>query len=267
MLLLSRKIHEKITLPTVGATIQVVQIKGGTVRLGIDAPPRVTILRAELAERAAEWDTSKASPPPPPDDGVGQRQFRSQVAERLKTAAMGLGLLRLQLDGGALDEVYATLTRLQDDLRLLRFGVQGEDEPTPAAPPRQAIRPRRALLVEDDRNQCELLAGFLRQSGLDVDTAGDGADALNYLGSHRRPDVVLLDMGLPRVDGPTAVREIRRNPAYAGLKIFAVTGRSPEEFDLERGPGGIDAWFQKPLDPAALLQGLTERLDGRPCDV
>ena len=51
-------------------------------------------------------------------------------------------------------------------------------------------------------------------------------------------------MGLPRVDGPTAVREIRRNPAYAGLKIFAVTGRSPEEFDLERGPGGIDAWFQ-----------------------
>jgi len=253
MLVVSRKPHEKITLPTVGAAIEVVQIKGGAVRLGIDAPPDVPVLRAELAAREI--------PLPQLGDGVGERRFRGQVAVRLKTVAMGLGLLRLQLEAGPLDEAYATLTQLQDDLRLLRLGVEGEVEPAPEPPG----RPRRALLVEDDRNQCELLAGCLRQSGLDVDTAGDGADVLDYLGSHRRPDVVLLDMGLPRVDGPTAVRAIRRNPAYAGLKIFAVTGRAPEEFDLECGPGGVDEWFQKPLDPAALLQGLTERLDGRPC--
>jgi carbon storage regulator CsrA len=258
MLVLTRKPHEKITLPTVGATIEVVRIKGGAVRLGINAPPDVPVLRAELAAREI--------PLPQQGDGVGERRFRGQVAVRLKTVAMGLALLRLQLDAGPLDEAYATLTQLQYDLRLLRLGVEGEQEPAPVAPGRPA-RPRRALLVEDDRNQCELLAGFLRQSGLDVDTAGDGGDALDYLGSHRRPDVVLLDMGLPRVDGPTAVRAIRRNPAYVGLKIFAVTGRAPEEFDLECGPGGVDEWFQKPLDPAALLQGLTERLDGRPCGV
>jgi carbon storage regulator CsrA len=265
MLVLSRKLHEKITLPTVGATIEVVQIKGGTVRLGIDAPPDLAILRAELADRAAEGGKAGTSPISPAAVGGGEGRFRRQVADHLTRAGVGLGLLRLLLDAGDLDEVYATLARLQDDLRLLRYGVEGEAESVPVMPPRQPAR--RALLVEDDRNQCELLAGFLRQSGLHVDTAGDGADALDYLGSHRRPDVVLLDMGLPRVDGPTAVRAIRRNPAYAGLKIFAVSGRSPEEFDLERGPGGIDAWFQKPLDPAALLQGLTEGLECRPCGV
>ena len=68
-------------------------------------------------------------------------------------------------------------------------------------------------------------------------------------------------MGLPRVDGPTTVRAIRRNPALAGLKIFGVTGHLPEEFDLELGPQGIDGWFQKPLDPTALLQQIMEEVD------
>jgi len=102
----------------------------------------------------------------------------------------------------------------------------------------------------------ELLAGFLRRSGLDVHTAGDGADALDYLRAGAHPDIVLLDMGLPRCDGATAVREIRSNPAHQDLKIFAVSGHLPEEFDLPEGRQGIDRWFQKPLDPNLLLQSL-----------
>ena len=54
-----------------------------------------------------------------------------------------------------------------------------------------------------------MLALFLRNAGLDVDTACDGSDALDYLHTHRRPDVVLLDMGLPRCDGATVVRKVR----------------------------------------------------------
>jgi CheY-like chemotaxis protein len=73
--------------------------------------------------------------------------------------------------------------------------------------------------------------------------------------------VVLMDMGLPRCDGPTAVRAIRRNPAYRDLKIFAVTGHLPEEFDLDIGPAGIDRWFHKPLDPAILLRDLRNELE------
>ena len=101
---------------------------------------------------------------------------------------------------------------------------------------------------------------MLRLSGFAVDTAGDGCDALDHLRSGGRPDVVLLDMALPRCDGATTAREIRRDPACAGLKIFAVSGHSPNEYDLDHGPGGIDRWFHKPLDPAMLLRELTQEL-------
>jgi CheY-like chemotaxis protein len=114
-------------------------------------------------------------------------------------------------------------------------------------------------LVEDNANERELMALFLRGAGLDVATAGDGGDALDYLRQRERPDVVLLDMGLPRVDGATTVRAIRGDPAYAGLKIFAVTGHSPEEFDL--GPRGVDGWFRKPIDPVELLRNVKAELD------
>jgi CheY-like chemotaxis protein len=123
------------------------------------------------------------------------------------------------------------------------------------------------LLVEDDGNQRELLAGFLRMAGLQVDTAGDGSDALDYLRSRPRPDVVLMDMGLPRCDGPTAVRQIRRDPAFEGLRIFAVTGGAPDQFGLGSGPGGIDRWFRKPLNPALLLHELKQELGASPCVV
>jgi CheY-like chemotaxis protein len=115
-------------------------------------------------------------------------------------------------------------------------------------------------LVEDNPNERELLATFLRMAGLSVDTAGDGADALGYLHSHARPDVILLDMGMPRCDGPTAVRAIRQEPALAGVKIVAVTGHAAEEFDLKAGPGGVDRWFQKPVDPAVLVRELEREL-------
>ena len=172
-----------------------------------------------------------------------------QLCDRLKTTAQGLGLLRLQLDAGMLEEVRTSLVQFRDEFQLLRYGVEGEMEAAAAKPRPKVRKARRALLVEDDRNQRELLAGFLRQSGLTVDVAGDGADALDYLGTHARPDVVLLDMGLPRVDGPTMVRQIRNNPDFGGLKIFGVTGRLPEEFDLERGRAAWTAGFRSRSTP------------------
>jgi CheY-like chemotaxis protein len=146
-----------------------------------------------------------------------------------------------------------TIAKIEEDMQLLRQRLEGEAAaPAPAPPSRPA---RRALLVEDDQNERELLAGFLRLSGFAVDTAGDGCDALDQLRVGERPDVVLLDMGLPRCDGATTAREIRRDQACARLKIFAVSGHSPNEYNLDRG--SIDRWFPKPLDPAVLLQELT----------
>ncbi len=247
MIAITCKPKEKILVPTLNAAIEVVKIGRNAVQFHIDSPPDLPVV-CEAASGA---------------EGT-QARFMRQVSERLKTAAQSLGLLRLQLDAGLFEEVRSSLVQFRDEIQLLRYGVDGEMEQV-ADPRPKSRKPRKALLVEDDRNQRELLAGFLRQSGLMVDVAGDGADALDYLGTHARPDVVLLDMGLPRVDGPTMVREIRNNPVFGGLKIFGVTGRPAEDFDLERGPRGVDRWFQKPLDPAVFFHDLAEELDAVTC--
>jgi carbon storage regulator CsrA len=74
VLVLSRRLQEKIVLPGLGVTIEVVAVQPGVVRLGIDAPPEVTILRSELFERAAEWEE------PEPLPAEGPRLFRGHSA-------------------------------------------------------------------------------------------------------------------------------------------------------------------------------------------
>jgi CheY-like chemotaxis protein len=153
-----------------------------------------------------------------------------------------------------------TIAKIEEEMHLLRQRLDREAAQTPSPPPKPARKTRKALLVEDEENERELLAGYLRLAGFAVDTAGDGCDALDRLRAGEQPDVVLLDMGLPRCDGATTAREIRRDPARAGLKIFAVSGHSPNEYGLDFGPGGIDRWFDKPLDTEMLLRELTQEL-------
>jgi carbon storage regulator CsrA len=263
MLVLSRKPDQRIVLPALNIAIKVVEIKRGAVRLGIDAPHDVTVLREEVADRAAEWRAEKDQVADLHNSEKG-REVLHQFHERLRTTGVGLALLSLELDAGLIDDAKAALIQIREDLRLLRLGLAGELENMPK-PSNGAHGSQKALLVEDDCNQRELLAALLRQSGMDVDTASDGSDALKYLRTHDKPDVVLLDMGLPHVDGPTMVREIRGDPAFAGLKVFGVTGHRPEEFGLDQGPAGIDRWFRKPLDLNILLEHLTQHRDGAFC--
>jgi CheY-like chemotaxis protein len=67
-------------------------------------------------------------------------------------------------------------------------------------------------------------------------------------------------MQMPHCDGPTALKAIRSNPGFTGLRIFGVSGAQPAEFNLPSGAAGLDGWFAKPLNPShlcsALLAGL-----------
>ncbi len=268
MLVLSRRLKEKIVFPNSNTTVQVVGIKSGVVRLGIEAPRDVAVLREEVQNRDREWSGAGAEKEKQvtKDDTSQSRDLLEQVRYHLKQISTGLGLARMQIDTGATHDATATLAELQHSLQILRIGIDGELEPaTPDKPAVPERKTKKALLVEDDPNERELLAGFLRIAGLEVDTAGDGCAALDYLHSHAAPDVLLLDMGLPHCDGPTALAEIRREPAYAGLKIFAVTGSLPEEFNVATGPTGIDRWFHKPLDPGTLVHELAQELDAQFC--
>ncbi|HZU38224.1 MAG TPA: response regulator [Gemmataceae bacterium] len=251
MLVLSRRLHEKIVFPGIAAKVQIVSIKSGVVRLGIEAPPDVPVLREELPDRHKEWGSAagaKAAEEP-------LARVQQLLRNRLRVTGVGLSQLRRQLREGSIQDAEMILAEIEEDLQLLQTRV-GTELSRPAAPERPRSRSCKALVVEDDHNECELLAGFLRLAGLEVATADDGADALDYLKTKGRPDVLLLDMLLPRCDGPTTVRRIRSNPAYAGMKIYGVSGHTPERFDLAIGAAGVDGWFQKPVNPESLLHDL-----------
>jgi carbon storage regulator CsrA len=266
MLVLSRRQHQKLILPDSETTIEVVCIKGSQVRLGITAPSHVRVLRDELTPRelarheSARGERTGGELPQAGavSDGEGIRRLRHLLRNQVHTSTIGLALLRGQLQAGQRDEAAATLARLEDALSNVREQCHTLES---AAAPADRGR-RRALLVEDNHNERELLAGFLRMSGFEVATAGDGADALDYLQSNAHPDVLLLDMVMPRCDGPTTVRRIRANPETARLKIFAVSGVSPQQLSVASGPTGVDAWFPKPVDPNTLVAELNRAING-----
>jgi carbon storage regulator CsrA len=257
MLVLSRRSNQKVLFPNINTAVQIVSVKGGTVRLGIEAPPEVRILREELQDPDKEWRTMA---PPVESAERRVRELRHLLRNRLNVLTLGLGLLRQQAREGWSNDLEQTIAKMEEEMQMVRQRLERDAARAPLPLPTPDRKACKALLVEDDPNERELLAGFLRLSGFDVDTAGDGCDALDHLRAGDQPDVVLLDMGLPRCDGATTAREIRRNPACAGLKIFAVTGHSPNEYDLDQGPGGIDRWFSKPIDPVVLLRELTQEL-------
>src|SRR5262249_21145125 len=108
---------------------------------------------------------------------------------------------------------------------------------------------------EDNRNERELLAGFIRMAGIEVVAADDGVGALAYL--HRepqKPDVMLLNIALPGNDGLDVVRKVRSDPACGQLRIFAISGRE----DAPEMP--VDRWFRKPLNPEVLLDELLRQV-------
>jgi carbon storage regulator CsrA len=253
MLVLSRRLAQKIVFPGIQTSVQIVSVKPGVVRLGIDAPEHIAVYREELLDRTALQAAAASGSQLKKNTNESMHLLNNL----LNANSVGLALLRRQLALGHTGEMSCTLDKIESSLQNIqqRFQSLDAEPPSAAAPVKQ-----RALVVEDDCNECELLAGFLRLAGMDVHTAGDGAAALDYLSFKGKPDFMLLDMLLPRCDGPTTVRAIRRNPAYAGLRIFGVTGAPVEQFGLDEGPGGIDCWFRKPFNPEMLLRKLDQTL-------
>ena len=159
MLVLSRRPNEKVLFPSINTAVQVVSIKGGTVRLGIEAPPEVTILRAELQDRTAERGATTRLPEPA---GSRLRGLRHLLRNRLNITTVGLGLLREQARAGLSDEMERTIAKIEEEMQRLQQRLESEAAQTPSQPPKPARKTRKALLVEDEENERELLAGYLR---------------------------------------------------------------------------------------------------------
>ena len=117
---------------------------------------------------------------------------------------------------------------------------------------------RRILIVDDNRDAATSLALLLQLSGAETEMAYDGLTAIET-GARFRPDVILLDIGLPGLNGYEAARRIREEPWGRAVMLVAVTGWGQAE-DRERSKAaGFDAHLVKPVDHAALVKLLASR--------
>ena len=115
----------------------------------------------------------------------------------------------------------------------------------------------RVLVVDDDEVIRQLIAVNLTLEGFDVVTAVDGKDCLEKV-VEANPDVITLDVMMPRLDGWVTATQLRRNPETAGIKVVLITARAQED-DRSRGRQiGVDAYLTKPFDPAEMIRVVRE---------
>jgi CheY-like chemotaxis protein len=126
-------------------------------------------------------------------------------------------------------------------------------EEAPSASATGMATTRRILVVDDNRDAADSLAILLRSMGNEVTTAYDGEVAAE-LAEQNRPEVVLLDIGMPNMDGLDACRRMRNQPWGASLHIIAMTGWGQQEDRRRTGDAGFDFHLVKPVDPAELLK-------------
>jgi PAS domain S-box-containing protein len=124
------------------------------------------------------------------------------------------------------------------------------------------VRGVRILVVDDNHDSADSLSAFLRLTGNDVYNAYDGVEALDAAEQHR-PDVVLLDIGMPRLNGEDTCRRLRSKPWGAGLTMIALTGWGQEEDRRRTSDAGFDAHLIKPIDPVEVMRLIESRRQPR----
>jgi CheY-like chemotaxis protein len=109
----------------------------------------------------------------------------------------------------------------------------------------------RILVIEDSLDTAQTMLFLLRESGHSVEFAINGYAALT-VAERQKPDVILVDMGLPDFDGVTLVRRLRRIPDIANTRIIAITGRTSDDDEARALAAGCERFLRKPVDPKVL---------------
>jgi DNA-binding response OmpR family regulator len=116
----------------------------------------------------------------------------------------------------------------------------------------QSSPPIKVLVVDDDRDSVEMLKILLDMNGGATHVAYDGVEAVK-LAEELRPEVVLLDIGLPKIDGYEACRRIREHAWGRHMIVVALTGRGLDDDRAMSQRSGFDMHLVKPVEPELLL--------------
>jgi PAS domain S-box-containing protein len=209
------------------------------------------------------------------DNGVGippemlDRVFEmfAQVDQSLERSHGGLGIgltivrRLVEMHGGTVEAHSAG--RDQGSEFVVRLPLSNQlPAMAGAAPPDRRLaapgkQPRRILAVDDNEDAVNTLAAMLRIMGHDVQTAYDGMEAVD-VAARFKPEIVLLDIGLPRLNGYEVCRRIRELPDGRNTMIVAITGWGQEEDRRRSKEAGFDQHLVKPVDPAALERLIEE---------
>jgi two-component system, cell cycle response regulator DivK len=118
---------------------------------------------------------------------------------------------------------------------------------------------RRILVVEDQEDNRQILRDLLANAGYDMIEAEDGMQAIAAASRHR-PDLILMDIQLPTLDGYEATRRIKADPALTAIPIIVVTSYALSGDEDKAREAGCDAYVAKPYSPRALLAKIREYL-------
>jgi len=118
---------------------------------------------------------------------------------------------------------------------------------------------KRVLVIEDQEDNRRIIRDLLASAGYEMIEAVTGEEGL-ALAETQRPDLILMDIQLPGLDGYETTRRIKANPALRQIPIIAVTSYALSGDDLKAMEAGCDAYVTKPFSPRALLAKIREYL-------
>jgi CheY-like chemotaxis protein/two-component sensor histidine kinase len=247
-----------------GDPVRLSQILGNLLHNAAKYTPeggRIT-LAAREAENRAEIVVSDSGIGISPESIAHIFELFTQIpTERTATTGglgIGLALVRalVELHGGEIHAKSAGVDQGSEfSVKLPLLSAKKEQVEGPKDPAgRMPIR-RNILIADDNQDALESLALMLRMEGHEVICASDGEEAL-ALADQKRPEIVVLDVGMPKLDGCEVARRIRAESWGRGAVLVALTGWG-QDVDRKRSKdAGFDVHLVKPVDPATLCDML-----------
>ena len=117
------------------------------------------------------------------------------------------------------------------------------------------------LIVDDFEDNREMYAQYLRFHGYEIAEAADGQEALDQAAA-LRPDVIVMDLSLPGMDGWEATRRLKQEPSTRDIPVIALTGHALTGSEHTAREAGCDTFLTKPCAPAVLGQEIRKMLPG-----